>query len=257
MGKNLIARLRRIDVELWLVCAWLALSIACMLVPLVASAQSAGGLRVPAAAWKYLPTLVDRQDAIWPDAPIPSFLGAQIEQETCLSLSHPNCWSPRAELRTPRENGIGFGQFTRAYRADGSIRFDKISELAREHKSLRGWNWNTRYDPAYQLTAIVEADRAIYGRTHGAASPRDQLEFTLSAYNGGEGGLLQDRRLCGNTDGCDSSRWTGNVEGTSLKSRAPSAGYGKPFFLINREYVSNIIGLRRQKYAPYFREQND
>ncbi len=208
---------------------------------------------IPKGAVTYLPELVNVQRDIWPSAPMPSFLAAQVEQESCISLTHSKCWNPRAELKTKRENGIGFGQFTRAYKADGSIRFDKISELAAAHESLRGWTWEKRYDPHYQLTAIVEMDKAIYGRQKGAATDRDRLSFTISAYNGGESGVLQDRRLCANTRGCDSSRWLGHVAKTSLKSKVPHPGYKQSFFAINREYVTNVLDVRRPKYDPYFK----
>lgn len=209
---------------------------------------------VPDGAKQYLPMLVTAQQQIWPDAPIPSFLAAQIEKESCITLKHSKCWNPRAELKTKRENGIGLGQFTRAYRADGSIRFDKISELAAKHASLRGWSWERRYDPHFQLLAIVEMDKGIYGRQRSAATTIDRLSFTLSAYNGGEGGLLQDRRLCANTAGCDQSRWAGHVEQHSMKQRVAQKGYGKSFFQINREYVATILGERRNKYKSYFKE---
>lgn len=208
---------------------------------------------IPKGAVKYLPELVSVQQDIWPSAPMPSFLAAQVEQESCITLTHSKCWNPRAELKTSRENGIGFGQFTRAYKADGSIRFDKISELAAAHESLRGWSWATRYDPHYQLTAIVEMDKGIFNRQKGAATERDRLSFTLSAYNGGESGVLQDRRLCSNTRGCDSSRWLGHVAKTSLKSKVPHPGYKKSFYAINREYVTNVLDIRRPKYEPYFK----
>lgn len=208
---------------------------------------------IPKGAVQYLPDLIVAQRSVWPAAPMPSFLAAQVEQESCITLTHSKCWNPRAELKTKRENGIGFGQFTRAYRADGSIRFDKISELAAAHESLRGWTWAKRYDPHYQLTAIVEMDKAIYGRQKGAATDRDRLSFTLSAYNGGETGVLQDRRLCANTRGCDSTRWLGHVAKTSLKSKVPHPGYKQSFYAINREYVTNVLDVRRPKYDPYFK----
>lgn len=208
---------------------------------------------LPAGAVKYLPELVNVQRDVWPSAPMPSFLAGQIEQESCITLKHSKCWNPRAELKTKRENGIGFGQFTRAYKADGSIRFDKITELASTYDSLAGWSWAKRYDPHYQLTAIVEMDKGIFNRQKGAATDRDRLSFTLSAYNGGEAGVLQDRRLCSNTRGCDPSRWSGHVAKTSLKSKVPHPGYAKSFFAINREYVTNILDVRRPKYEPYFK----
>jgi hypothetical protein len=219
---------------------------------LVIGFASAAAQPIPKNAVQYLPELVYIQRDIWPAAPMPSFLAAQVEQETCITLTHSKCWNPRAELRTSRENGIGLGQFTRAYNANGSIRFDKIAELSSTYQSLRGWSWAKRYDPHYQLIAIVEMNKGIYGRQRDAASTRDRLAFSLSAYNGGEGAVLQDRRLCANTKGCNPAKWDGNVAKTSLKSKVPKPGYGKSFYAINREYVTNVLDVRRPKYEPYF-----
>ena len=215
-----------------------------------AAALAAG--KVPANAAQYLPKLVEAQQTIWPDAPMPSFLAAQVEQESCISLTHSKCWNPRAQLKTSREWGRGLGQVTTAYRADGTVRFDKQEELRQQFPSLRGWTTERWADAGYQLTAIVEMDKAIFTRQRGAATDRDRLSFTLSAYNGGEGGVLQDRRLCSNTKGCDPSRWIGHVANTSLKSKTPHPGYGKSFYTINREYVTNILDVRRPKYDPFF-----
>lgn len=218
----------------------------------VLAALPALGAEVPARAKEYLPTLVQVQQASWPDAPSPSFLAGQVEQESCVTLRSSKCWNPRAELKTSREWGVGLGQFTRAYRADGSIRFDTISSLAAAHEELQGWSWALRYDARYQLQAIVLMDRDLYRQQRSAATDADRLAFTLSAYNGGNAGLLQDRRLCGNTTGCNPGQWFGNVEHTSLKSRQAHRGYGQSFFNINREYVANILNVRRFKYEPYF-----
>ncbi|EAM1616337.1 lytic murein transglycosylase [Salmonella enterica] len=212
---------------------------------------------IPKRAANYLSELVNIQREVWAAAPDPSFLAGQVEQETCITLEHTYCWNPRAELKTSRENGIGMGQFTRAYNKDGSIRFDVIDDLRRTHPELYDWGWDNRYNATYQLKALVLMNRSIYNRVKGAASDTDRLAFTLSAYNGGEGGLRQDRRLCANTPGCDQSRWKGNVERTSLKAKAPQKGYGKGFFEINREYVTNILDVRRHKYTPYFEDHSN
>lgn len=210
---------------------------------------------VPKAAYALLPELRDAQRGLWPDAPIPSFLAAQVEQESCISLTHSRCWNPRAELKTSRENGIGLGQFTRAYSRDGSIRFDTIADLSRRYSELRGWSWANRYDGSYQLKALVLMDRGIYRRVADAATPVDRVAFTLSAYNGGESGVRQDRLLCDNTGGCDPGRWFGHVENHSLKARKPFKGYGQSPFRINRDYVRNVIEIRRPKYEPFFSNQ--
>jgi hypothetical protein len=211
--------------------------------------------QVPPQALEHLPTLVGKQRSIWPDAPMPSFLAAQVEQESCISLKHPRCWNPRVELKTSREYGFGLGQTTIAYRQDGSVRFNKWAELRTRYPSLRDWTWENRFDPAFQLTALVEMDKSIYKLWPDAASTRDRLGFTLSAYNGGEGGVRQDRLLCRNTPGCDPARWDGNVERYSLKSKIANAGYGKSAFEINREYPRNVLGIRRPKYDPFFQPQ--
>lgn len=206
---------------------------------------------IPKLAALYLPVLLSVQTAVWPDAPTPAFLAGQIEQETCISLTHSKCWNPKAELKTSREWGRGLGQVTTAYRADGSVRFDKQAELREQFASLRGWTTEKWSDPGYQITAIVEMDKSIFRRVSGAASDADRLHFTLSAYNGGESGVRQDRLLCRNSAGCDPSRWFGHVEMTSLKSKVAFKGYGASPYQINREYVRNVI-QRRTKYEPYF-----
>lgn len=207
---------------------------------------------VPQRAQQYLPILVKVQSDVWPDAPMPSFMAAQVEQESCITLKHSKCWNPRVELKTSREYGFGLGQTTIAYNADGGVRFDKWSELRRRHASLAGWTWENRFDPHYQLTALVEMDHGIYRRVAGANSATDQLAFTLSAYNGGESGVRQDRLLCRNVSACNPGAWFGNVEKHSLKRKTPFKGYGASPFQINREYVRNVIEVRRPKYEPFF-----
>lgn len=210
---------------------------------------------IPELALVYLPLLLATQQEIWPRAPIPSFLAAQVEQESCITLKHSKCWNPRAELKTKREWGVGVGQVTIAYRADGSVRFNKFEELKQEFASLRGWQWSDRYNINYQFTALIEMDKSIFNRIKNAATVPDRLAFTLSAYNGGEAGVMQDRTLCRNTSGCDPNSWFGNVERTSLKSKVKWDGYGKSAYEINREYVHNVLFVRRAKYLEYMEPQ--
>lgn len=231
--------------------AWrlVALLVVSLLLLGIACAQD-----VPPLARVHAPSLVKAQRSTWPDAPTPAFLAAQVEQESCISLKSARCWSPRVELKTAREYGFGLGQTTIAYKADGSVRFNKWAELRTRYPSLRGWTWENRFDPGFQLTALVEMDRSIYKLWPDAASARDRLGFTLSAYNGGEGGVRQDRLLCRNTEGCDPAKWWGNVERQSLKSKVAFKGYGKSPYEINREYPCNVLGFRMPKYQQFFRE---
>lgn len=212
------------------------------------------GQSMPARAYMYVPLLVEHQKNIWPDAPIPSFLAAQIEQESCITVTHPKCWNPTVQYKTSREWGRGLGQTTTAYRADGSIRFDKQAELRNRFPSLSGWTAANWADPNYQLIAVVESDRWAYDRIRNAATTVDRLAFTLSGYNGGEVGVLRDRALCANTVGCDPAKWFGHVELNSIKSKLPQPGYKTSFYSINREYVLNILVLRRPKYQIFFNE---
>ncbi len=207
---------------------------------------------IPSLAVIYLPILLVVQAAIWPAAPMPWHLAGLIEQETCIRLDHPKCWNPRAELKTSREYGYGLGQTTIAYRADGSVRFDKQSELRAAHASLRDWTFERRFEPRYQLTAIVEMTLNIWRRTTPAATTTDHWAFVLSAYNGGEAHVRRDRLLCGNTPGCDRDRWFGHVELHSVKSREPWRGYGRSPYEINRGHVRNVIKIRSGKYRPYW-----
>lgn len=210
---------------------------------------------LPSGAREHAPTLVEVQRRSWAEAPEPHTLAGQVEQESCISLRHSKCWNPRAELKTSREYGFGLGQITVAYRADGSVRFNKFEELRKEVPALRSWTWAERYRIDYQLLAVVEMDRMLFGTFKDAATLRDRWAFTLSAYNGGKGGVTQDRLLCRNTPGCDPSRWFGHVEHTSLKTRRVNPGYGKSAFEINREYPVLILDVRRPKYSLFWSDK--
>lgn len=212
----------------------------------VASVQAA---QPPAAAVPLLPVLQAEQRAWWPAHPMPSALGAQVEQETCPSLTHRKCWNPRAELRTHREQGVGLAQLTRTWRKDGTQRFDALSELVAAHpEQLRELSWDNRFDPRLQLRALVLKDRQDFRLVRGAATWFEQLAMALAAYNGGQGDLAKDRRICAATVGCDPGRWFGHVERHSVKPRTREKGYGMSFYAINREYPHNILAVRRVRY---------
>jgi len=210
---------------------------------------------VPAGAARYAPLLVAQQRSAWPAAPEPWTLAGLVEQESCVSLRSRRCWNPRAELKTYREYGFGFGQITVDYNKDGSERFNKFKELKNQYASLRGWRWGARYDPGYQLTAVVEMTHGLWRRVPAAHDTDAHWAFALSSYNGGLGSLLRDRRLCANSAACDATRWFGNIETHSLKLRAPRPAYGgQSWFSINRGYVRNVLTVRRAKYAQFWGE---
>jgi hypothetical protein len=228
---------------------YLARNLLAAVILLLMFSATARGAEPPTPALPLLPVLKAEQRAWWPDMPLASALGGQVEQETCISLKHRMCWSPRAELKTSREQGIGLAQLTRTWNKDGSQRFDALQELKDGHRAeLAGLSWESRYDPVLQLRALVLKDLQDYRLVRDAATAIDHLAMMLSAYNGGHGGLASDRRVCAATPGCDKSRWFGHVERTSNKAKTAAKGYGKSFFETNREYPRNILTVRRFRY---------
>lgn len=215
----------------------------------MAFAGRAAAANLPSGAAQYLPVLSSEQMMHWPDVPIRSSLAAQIEQETCPSLKSSKCWNPRAELKTAREYGFGLGQLT------VTAKFDNFKEARKLDASLRDWRFEDRYDAVKQIRTMVLMDRAAYTRLASLVQDeRERLAMAFSAYNGGLGGVLQDRRLCASIPGCDPGKWFGHVEKTSLKAKTKTAGYGQSFYDINRGYVRAVMIDRRQRYATWFKE---
>jgi hypothetical protein len=197
---------------------------------------------LPKLATLYIPVLAAQITALWPTMPAPSTLAAQVEQETCASLTSTRCWNPKTELKTSREYGFGLGQLT------VTPKFNNFEAAKGWDKSLAKWKWEDRFDPAMQLKALVAYDRNLFNSIKFGATPDDRLQFTFSAYNGGLGGVINDRHVCMATKGCNPEKWFGNVELTSLKSKTAVKGYGQSFYAINRGYVRMIWIDRRQRY---------
>lgn len=212
---------------------------------------------VPANAPKVIPLLKQELKDKWPTLTSTHTLAGQIEAETCTSLTNKRCWTPQAELRTSREQGVGFGQTTRTFDKNGKVNMDTMVEIKALDPSLKNWNWGTTlYDPVYQMRALVVYDRSIYNKFPSTiANEYEHLAFMLAAYNGGFGGTMSDRRLCAATKGCNPNLWFGHVENTSYKSKIKLPGYGQPFFYINRAYPKSILESRRLKYEPFFKDQ--
>ena len=203
---------------------------------------------LPPNALLYLPILVSEYHRNWPDIAIPSTLASQVEQETCISLRSKGCWNPHTELKTSREYGFGLGQITI------TRQFNTFTDVQKLDPTLAAWKFSNRYDPTMQLRALVLKDKQGYQSVKGSSDEASHLAFTFAAYNGGLGGLLSDRRVCAATPGCNQGVWFGNVEGTSLKAKSAASGYGQSFFQINREYVVNVMTVRRLKYDATFKE---
>ena len=207
--------------------------------------------KIPERAVVLMPDVNQAIDDIWPDMPMRSYFPAQIEQESCITLTHSKCWNPRAELKTSREYGFGLGQITIAYNANGTERFNVFTEVKRQHPDLKNWQWEDRYNPLLQIKAIVVKNRVNWGSIKWDTADLDnKMAFLATYYNGGS--PLRDRNLCVQTAGCDPSKWWGNVELYSVKSKTKLKEYGnRSLFEISREYPRKVLNERRPKYIPY------
>jgi hypothetical protein len=204
---------------------------------------------LPPKAVTYAPVLKAEQAKFWSDHPAPSALAGLVEQESCTYLGSPSCWSPAAKLKTSREEGAGMGQITRAWAADGALRFDSLASMRQRYPDLQGWNWSNVYQrPDLQLRAIVLMSRENFqGVYRLVPEPTAALAFADAAYNGGMGGVQSDRRACNIKPGCNPDIWFGHVELTCTKSRAALYG-NRSACDINREHVHNVILVRSPKY---------
>jgi hypothetical protein len=216
---------------------------------LVVFAPRAHASELPRGAIKYGPILKVEQMRYWPGHTDPAVLGALVEQESCVSLKSPKCWNPAAKLRTDREEGAGMGQVTRAWRQDGTLRFDTLTDMSRRYVPLADWSWDNAYTrPDLQLRALVLLSKESAAPFRAASA---MLEFADAGYNGGIGGVQKERRACQMTAGCDAGQWFGHVEHHCLKSRQLLYG-NRSACDINREHVRNVIRVRRTKYVPMF-----
>lgn len=202
---------------------------------------------LPAGFATYGPILKAEQAKYWADHPDPAILAALVEQESCASLKSPRCWNPAARLKSAREEGAGMGQITRAYRADGSLRFDALAGLRDQYGAdLAGLSWDTVYQrPDLQLRALVLMSRDSARTFRGAPA---WLAFGDAGYNGGVAGVQRERRACKLSTGCDPGQWFAHVEAHCLKSRQPIYG-NRSACDINREHVRNVLLVRRAKYV--------
>lgn len=207
---------------------------------------------VPYNAKIYAPTLSKEIKYSFSDFPFYPYFGGLIEQESCIALTWHSCWNPKTQLLTKREQGAGLGQLTRAFNPNGTVRFDSLEAIRERHyKQLHDLSWsNILIRPDLQMRAIILMSKDNYRDLYMVPTPYDRIAFTDSAYNGGLGGVYNDRRLCSLTKGCNPDIWFDNVSKTCTKSHIAIYGNRSPCD-INRTHVYNVLLIRMDKYKQY------
>lgn len=197
----------------------------------------------------YKDTLYQEIDKTFPEFFIPPYFGALIEHESCISLTHSKCWNPASELKTPRENGIGFGQITRAYNRDGSIRFDTLTDLVRKYpKELNGLTWNNiKVRPDLQIRAIILLWKSNYRLFNNKGIDYwDVIALSDASYNAGYGNVYKDMQVCKMKINCNPKIWKDNVNTTCARNKII---YGKRSACdIMKHHVDDVLNNKLEKY---------
>jgi len=183
------------------------------------------------------------------------FLGL-IEHESCISLKSKRCFSPKSELLTKwkranctREQGVGFGQITRAWNRSCRIRLDVLKEVHRykdDRLQLLTWD-NIKNEPGLQARAIASLWYRNYRAINKNVPSIERVMFADSAYNGGYGNLRKRRRMCGYKDNCDKDVWFDNVEKMNVTGNRILYGKRRAFD-INNHHVKDVM-KRAKKYS--------
>ena len=248
--KSAFRSLKDIIVETFLIVVFMGLLITAVVFLATRTVHAAELPFIPDKAKLYLPALNNAIKVTGFPKEFQESIAGQVEQETCPALKSKKCWNPKTELKTSRENGIGLGQLTIAYNADGTERFNGFKEV-RQYKELKDWAWEDRYNPEMQIRGIIIKDRIAYNMIKWSViNEYEKLAMTYAAYNGGVGGLLSDRKLTQMNNG-DTTKWFGGIELYSKKSKIPHPEYKVSFFDINRSYPKNILTIRMMKYKPW------
>lgn len=204
----------------------------------------------------YLPMLKAEQMRLWNDHPQPSLLASLGGHESGCPCMR-KCWNPGQRFEgyykdtgTRREIGAGIPQMTIAWTKDGRVRLDALGDMARRHRGeLDGLTWdNLDEQPQMQMRFMVLMMRDNFQSLRAVRDSWQRLAFADAAYNGGLGGVNNERMACGVRKGCDPQAWFGNVERVCLKSTA--AMYGQRSACdINRHHVKDVLVDRAPKYA--------
>lgn len=205
---------------------------------------------IPPQAFQYLPTLTAQVQSVLPGFHAPEYFGGLIEHESGCPGIKRMCWNPKARLKSQREEGAGLSQITRAYKDDGTLRFDSLAETRKlDPRGLNELRWDNVYDrPDLQMRVMVVMTRQNWNRAGKLTTDRGyQLQLTDLAYNAGFGRVLNDMRACSLQAGCNPQQWKGHVERTCTASTRPLYGT-RSACDISRHHVHDVIDVRMPKY---------
>ncbi|MCC6347943.1 MAG: transglycosylase SLT domain-containing protein [Nitrospirales bacterium] len=184
-----------------------------MILLLTASVATA---EVPRRAYRYFPVLREEHQRVWPEGDI-HIIAEQI--------NHESGWR-RGAVRREKSGVVSYGALQVLDRTFLELK-KKYPEALYKVDSpadMLQARWGIRAGILY--------DRHLWSLVSFAADMRERYAMMLSAYNGGYGWLLRDRKLAG-AKGADPDRWFGNVERFSQRS-------GRNF-IINRRYAREIL----------------
>lgn len=206
---------------------------------------------IPKNAYKYLDMVYKEARNLDPTTD-PAFYMALIEHESCITLTRKSCWNPAVQYKTRREQGVGFSQITRTWKSNGHIRHDTLAGLRNKHPELRKLTWrNIKQEPLLQIRALILMTMDNQKRLHLVPRQCPRLAMGDAAHNGGIGGTLKERRLCGLKEKCDPNKWFGNVEAIkSVKGHRKVIGK-RSFWEINRHHVKDVLKVRKSKYVKW------
>lgn len=209
---------------------------------------------IPPQAFEYKEIIYNELGQFFTEIPDYNYVPSLIEHESCISLTHSKCWNPKSQLKTSRETGAGLGQITRAYRSDGSLRFDTLTDLRTRYKNeLQELSWNNVYTrPDLQIRSMILLVKESYQKLYNIQNPYDRLAMADSAYNGGLNDVFKARRACGLSSNCNSQIWFKNVELYSPKSTKVLYGT-RSAKDINLHHVKDVMSVKLPKYqSQYF-----
>lgn len=188
-----------------------------------------------------------------PDFKAVWYYGALIEHESCISLKHSKCCSPKSQLKTKREWGAGVSQITVAYNPDGTVRMDALGDLKNRYKAeLKDLNWgNILERPDLQVRAMVLLTKGNYNQFLPVKSEIDRIRMADSAYNGGVKAVKDARMVCGLSKDCDPQIWLGNTE-RYIKKSTKAIYAGRSPLDINLHHVKDVTITRRGKYEALY-----